>query len=82
MSEPISTAVTGVAVAAGKEIATTASKGIGQTVSDMWYAIYGYKWSEQRQMKEIEVARNIANKAAKIPEENKQEPDIDIIGAT
>lgn len=89
MSEPISTAVTGVAVAAGKEIATTASKGIGQTVSDMWYAIYGYKWSEKRQMKEIEVARNIekfkeeiANKAAKIPEENKQEPDIDIIGAT
>lgn len=89
MSEPISTAVTGVAVAAGKEIATTASKGIGQTVSDMWYVIYGYKWSEKRQMKEIEVARNIekfkeeiANKAAKIPEENKQEPDIDIIGAT
>lgn len=89
MSEPISTAVTGVAVAAGKEIAATASKGIGQTVSDMWYAIYGYKWSEKRQMKEIEVARNIekfkeeiANKAAKIPEENKQEPDIDIIGAT
>ncbi|BBF07660.1 DUF4393 domain-containing protein [Haemophilus influenzae] len=89
MSEPISTAVTGVAVAAGKEIATTASKGIGQTVSDMWYAIYGYKWSEKRQKKEIEVARNIekfkeeiANKAAKIPEENKQEPDIDIIGAT
>ena len=89
MSEPISTAVTGVAVAAGKEIAANASKGIGQTVSDMWYAIYGYKWSEKRQMKEIEVARNIekfkeeiANKAAKIPEENKQEPDIDIIGAT
>lgn len=89
MSEPISTAVTGVAVAAGKEIATTASKGIGQTVSDMWYAIYGYKWSENRQKKEIEVAHNIekfkeeiANKAAKIPEENKQEPDIDIIGAT
>ena len=89
MSEPISTAVTGVAVAAGKEIAATASKGIGQTVSDMWYAIYGYKWSENRQKKEIEVAHNIekfkeeiANKAAKIPEENKQEPDIDIIGAT
>lgn len=47
MSEPISTAVTGVAVAAGKEIAANASKGIGQTVSDMWYAIYGYKWSEK-----------------------------------
>lgn len=89
MSEPISTAVTGVAVAAGKEIAANASKGIGQTVSDMWYAIYGYKWSEKRQMKEIEVARNIekfkeeiTNKAAKIPEDNKQEPDIDIIGLT
>ncbi|WP_052749752.1 DUF4393 domain-containing protein [Haemophilus haemolyticus] len=89
MSEPISTAVTGVAVAAGKEIAANASKGIGQTVSDMWYAIYGYKWSENRQKKEIEVAYNIekfkeeiTNKAAKIPEENKQEPDIDIIGAT
>ena len=89
MSEPISTAVTGVAVAAGKEIAATASKGIGQTVSDMWYAIYGYKWSEKRQMKEIEVARNIekfkeeiANKAAKIPEENKQEPDVEVIGST
>lgn len=89
MSEPISTAVTGVAVAAGKEIAANASKGIGQTVSDMWYAIYGYKWSEKRQKKEIEVTHNIekfkeeiANKAAKIPEENKQEPDIDIIGAT
>lgn len=89
MSEPISTAVTGVAVAAGKEIAATASKVIGQTVIDMWFAIYGYKWSEKRQMKEIEVAHNIekfkeeiTNKAAKIPEENKQEPDIDIIGAT
>lgn len=89
MSEPISTAVTDIAVAAGKEIATTASKGIGQIVSDMLYASYGYKWSEKRQMKEIEVARNIekfkeeiANKAAKIPEENKQEPDVEVIGST
>lgn len=89
MSELISTAVTDIAVAAGKEIATTASKGIGQIVSDMLYASYGYKWSEKRQMKEIEVARNIekfkeeiANKAAKIPEENKQEPDVEVIGST
>ena len=39
MSEPISTAVTGIAVAAGKEITATASKGIGQTVSDIWYVV-------------------------------------------
>lgn len=89
MSEPISTAVTGVAVAAGKEIAATASKGIGQTMGDIWYVVFGAKWDEKRQKKQIEVANNvdkfkeeITNKSAQIPEENRIEPDLDVIGST
>ncbi|OBX03797.1 hypothetical protein QV06_09450 [Gallibacterium genomosp. 3] len=89
MGEPISTVATGVAVAAGKEVATVVSKGIGQTVSDMWYSIYGYKWSEKRQKREIEVAYNVEKfkeeiqaKSNNIPEENRIEPDIDVIGST
>ncbi|KGQ40842.1 hypothetical protein JP28_12565 [Gallibacterium anatis] len=89
MGEPISTVATGVAVAAGKEVVTVASKGIGQTVSDMWYSIYGYKWSEKRQKREIEVAYNVEKfkeeiqaKSNNIPEENRIEPDIDVIGST
>lgn len=89
MSEPISTAVTGVAVAAGKEITATASKGIGQTVSDIWYAVFGAKWDEERQKKQIEVANNvdkfkeeITNKSTKILDENRIEPDVEVIGST
>lgn len=89
MSEPLSTVATGMAVAAGKEITTTASKGIGQTVSDMWYVVFGAKWDEKRQKKQIEVANNvdkfkeeITNKSAQIPDENRIEPDIDVIGST
>ncbi|HHF3965537.1 TPA: DUF4393 domain-containing protein [Haemophilus influenzae] len=89
MSEPISTAVTGVAVAAGKEITATASKGIGQTVSDIWYVVFGAKWDEERQKKQIEVANNvdkfkeeITNKSTKILDENRIEPDVEVIGST
>lgn len=89
MSDPISTAATGIAVSASKEMATTVSKGIGQTLTDMWYSIYGYKWSEKRHKKELEVAHNIEkfkeeieNKSAKIPDENRIEPDVDVIGST
>ncbi|MBF0785962.1 DUF4393 domain-containing protein [Muribacter muris] len=89
MGDPVSTAATGVAVAIGKEITTTASKGIGQTVNDMWYVVFGSKWDEKRQKKELEVANNvekfkeeIANKSNQIPDENRIEPDIDIIGST
>ena len=89
MSEPVSTLAAGIASAAGKEVVSTASKGIGQTISDVWYAIYGYKWSEKRQKREIEVSHNvdkfkeeITNKATQIPDEHRKEPDIDVIGAT
>ncbi|MEG9531613.1 DUF4393 domain-containing protein [Mannheimia indoligenes] len=88
MSEPLSTAA-GIAVAAGKEITTTASKGIGQTISDIWYVVFGAKWDEKRQKKQLEVANNvdkfkeeITNKSAQIPDENRIEPDIDVIGST
>lgn len=89
MSDPITNAAISVATKAGTEVVNNASKGIGQTVSDMWYSIYGYKWSEKRQKKEIEVAHNvekfkeeITNKSAQIPDENRIEPDIDVIGST
>lgn len=89
MSEPLSTAATSIAVAAGKEITVTASKGVGQTVSDIWYVVFGAKWDEKRQKKQIEVANNvdkfkeeITNKSAQIPDENRIEPDVDVIGTT
>ncbi|HEH9732943.1 TPA: DUF4393 domain-containing protein [Pasteurella multocida] len=89
MGEPLSTAATGIAVAAGKEITTTASKSIGQTVSDIWYVVFGAKWDEKRQKKEIEVTNNvdkfreeIATKSENIPDENRIEPDVDVIGST
>ncbi len=89
MSEPLSTAATSIAVAAGKEITATASKGIGQTVSDIWYVVFGAKWDEERQKKQIEVANNvdkfkeeITNKSTKILDENRIEPDVEVIGST
>lgn len=89
MSEPLSAAATSIAVAASKEITTPVSKGIGQTVSDIWYVVFGAKWDEKRQKKQIEVANNvdkfkeeITNKSAQIPDENRIEPDIDVIGST
>ncbi|WGE64026.1 DUF4393 domain-containing protein [Actinobacillus equuli subsp. haemolyticus] len=89
MSEPLSTIATGIATAAGKEITTTASKGIGQTMSDIWYVVFGAKWDEKRQKKQIEVANNvdkfkgeITNKSAQIPEGNRIDPDPDVIGST
>lgn len=89
MGDPVTNAAISVATTVGKEAVNSVSKGIGQTFSDMWYTVYGYKWSEQRQKKEIEVAYNvekfkeeIQSKADKIPDENRIEPDIDIIGST
>ncbi|ARU64359.1 hypothetical protein [Histophilus somni] len=40
MSDPITNAAISVATKAGTEVVNNASKGIGQTVSDMWYSIY------------------------------------------
>jgi hypothetical protein len=86
--EPISTQAASAAFKVGKEVTSPVSKSIGQTLSDVWYSNYGYKWSEKRQKKEIEVAHNIEkfkedikSKANKIPDENRQEPDIDIVGS-
>ena len=89
MSDPITNTAISVATKVGAEVTNNVSKGIGQTFSDMWYAIYGYKWSEKRQKKEIEVAHNIekfreeiATKSENILDENRIEPDIDVIGST
>lgn len=89
MSEPLSTVATSIVATASKDIATTASKGIGQTVSDIWYVVFGAEWDEKRQKKQLEVAHNvekfkeeITNKSAQIPDENRIEPDIDVVGAT
>lgn len=89
MSDPLSTLATSVATKAGQEIASTASKGIGQTFADIWFVIFGAQWSEKRQKTEIEVALNVErfkeelmSKADQIPTENRIEPDIDTIATT
>lgn len=88
MVESVSKLVTSVAVEAGKEVATAASKGFSQIINDIVYANWGYKWSEARQKKEIEVAHNvekfraeIQEKSDNIPEENSIEPDLYVIGS-
>ena len=83
MTDPLSTA----AVAVGKDIATGASKGIIQTLNDIWYCAYGHKWDEKvqelrlRQTIKLEkLKKDLEQKIQVIPNENLQEPKLSVVG--
>lgn len=83
MTDPLSTA----AVAVGKDIATGASKGIIQTLNDIWYCAYGHKWDEKAQelrlrqtIKLDKLKKDLEQKIQVIPNENLQEPKLSVVG--
>lgn len=89
MVDPVSSVATSVAVKAGESVVSPVSRGIGQTFEDLWYIFFGYKWSEKRQKIELEVAHNVEkfrkeliNKESQISDENRIEPDMDIVTST
>ena len=83
MTDPLSTT----AVAVGKDIATGASKGIIQTLNDIWYCVYGHKWDEKAQelrlqqtIKLEKLKKDLEQKIQVIPNENLQEPKLSVVG--
>ena len=83
MTDPLSTA----AVAVGKDIATGVSKGIIQTLNDIWYCAYGHKWDEKAQelrlrqtIKLEKLKKDLEQKIQVIPNENLQEPKLSVVG--
>lgn len=87
--DPITSVVTKESVLAASEISKPARTAIGKTIADFWYVLFGSKWDEKCQIKQLEVQdniekfkENIKNKVNKIKEEDLKEPDLDIIGST
>lgn len=83
MTDPIST----IATSAGKEIVVGASKGILQTLNDIWYVTYGHKWDEKAQelkmrqtIKLENLKKDLENNIDKIAEENLQDPKLSVVG--
>ncbi len=88
MTDPVSTLATVASTEVGKEVLSKPSQAIGKTLTDIWEVVFGLSWSEKRQKKEIAMYNNIekfkeeiSTKSQQIPEENRQEPEIDIVGS-
>lgn len=83
MTDPISE----IATSAGKEIVVGASKGVLQTLNDMWYVAYGHKWDEKAQELRIRqtiklenLKKDLENNISEIKEENLQDPKLSVVG--